>query len=113
MSSFAALRRRPRIVAIAVMLAVAAMVSFDEQAEAKCAPSTGCCHGCGCKGGPGWREMATERCVGFRDIDQKCGRPPSNRLCVFENAPGTGANRDCALAPATPPPSPVSPPTTP
>jgi hypothetical protein len=25
-----------------------------------------------------------------------CGNPPETR-CAFENAPGTGANRECAL----------------
>jgi hypothetical protein len=36
-------------------------------------------------------------CVGFRELDKVCGNPPSR--CVFENAPGTGENRECALAP--------------
>jgi hypothetical protein len=35
--------------------------------------------------------------VGFRELDKICGNPPTR--CVFENAPGTGANRECALAP--------------
>ncbi len=80
-----------------------AIVAATTPAPARCLLDRTPCHGCGCKGGPGWREIATGRCVGFRDIDQRCGRPPSPSLCVFENAPGTGANRDCALAPATPP----------
>lgn len=61
------------------------------------------CRGCGCKGGPGWRHIASGRCVGFRELASKCGDPPSSELCIFENAPGTGANRECALAPAVPP----------
>ena len=72
--------------------------------EARCLIDPTPCRGCGCKGGPGWRHIATHRCVGFRDLAAKCGDPPSPKLCVFENAPGAGANRDCALAPATPPP---------
>jgi len=34
--------------------------------------------------------------VGFKALAKVCGDPPSLR-CTFENAPGTGANRDCAL----------------
>ena len=64
-------------------------------ARAAC-PERPPCHGCGCKGGPGYR-AADGHCVGFRELDKVCGNPPS--LCVFENAPGTGANRECALAP--------------
>ncbi len=52
------------------------------------------CTGCGCKGGPGYRGP-DGRCVGFKNLDRVCGNPPDTR-CVFENAPGTGANRDCA-----------------
>jgi hypothetical protein len=54
------------------------------------------CHGCGCKGGPGYRSP-DGHCVGFKELDKVCGNPPSR--CVFENAPGTGENRECALAP--------------
>jgi len=53
-------------------------------------------YGCGCKGGPGYR-AADGHCVGFRELDKVCGNPPSRR--EFENAPGTGENRECALAP--------------
>lgn len=90
-------------------LAVPFLAVLATPAETRCLIDRPPCHGCGCKGGPGWREIATGRCVGFRDIDQKCGRPPSPTLCVFENAPGTGANRDCALAPAEPGAVPVQP----
>ena len=55
------------------------------------------CHGCGCKGGPGYRGP-DDQCVGFRELDKVCGNPPTTR-CKFENAPGTGENRECALAP--------------
>jgi hypothetical protein len=55
------------------------------------------CKGCGCKGGPGYR-APDGHCVGFRELEKVCGVPPETR-CSFENAPGTGANRECALAP--------------
>src|SRR5271154_5299860 len=58
------------------------------------------CHGCGCKGGPGYR-APDGHCVGFRELDTVCGNPPTR--CVFENAPGTGENRECALALRQPP----------
>ncbi len=58
------------------------------------------CHGCGCKGGPGYRHIESGRCVGFKQLKAKCGSPPSAARCVFENAPGTGANRECALGPS-------------
>jgi hypothetical protein len=34
--------------------------------------------------------------VGFAELDKVCGNRPTR--CIFENAPGTGANRECALA---------------
>jgi hypothetical protein len=57
------------------------------------------CHGCGCAGGPGYRAPPPDgHCVGFKELDKVCGNPPTTR-CVFENAPHTGENRECALAP--------------
>ncbi len=53
------------------------------------------CEGCGCAGGPGYRGP-NGKCVGFKRLDEVCGTPPTLR-CDFENAPGTGRNRDCAL----------------
>ena len=44
------------------------------------------CRGCGCKGGPGYREVLTERCVGWEDLIQKCG-PPPHKLCLAECEP--------------------------
>ncbi len=91
---------------VAVFLRVAGLglaLALPPSAFAACAVDSSYCSGCGCKGGPGWRYIATGRCVGFRELAAKCGDPPSELLCVFENAPGTGANRDCALAPAKPP----------
>jgi len=94
-----------RLLAAGLAVALAA-----PDADARCVLDSAPCHGCGCKGGPGWRHIASGRCVGFRDLAAKCGDPPSVKLCIFENAPGTGANRDCALAPAVPPPDDVAPP---
>jgi len=53
------------------------------------------CRGCGCRGGPGYRGP-NGKCVSFKRLRKACGSPPTKR-CVFENAPGTGANRKCAL----------------
>lgn len=74
-----------------------APISF---AEAIGCPKRRPCEGCGCKGGTGYRGP-DGRCVGFKQLDKVCGSPPEAR-CVFENAPGTGENRECALA--KPPP---------
>lgn len=57
-------------------------------------PERPACRGCGCKGGPGYRGP-DGRCVSFKTLESVCGRPPTSR-CTFENAPGTGLNRDCA-----------------
>jgi hypothetical protein len=43
------------------------------------------CRGCGCKGGPGYRDP-DGRCVGYADLIRKCG-PPPHRLCRAECAP--------------------------
>ena len=42
------------------------------------------CQGCGCKGGPGWRD-ANGHCVGKRNMTERCGSPPSTR-CTYEGA---------------------------
>jgi hypothetical protein len=71
------------------------LLPADAQVMAAC-PERPACRGCGCKGGPGYRGP-DGRCVGFKALDKTCGRPPTSR-CTFENAPGAGLNRDCALA---------------
>jgi len=58
-------------------------------------PERPACTGCGCQGGPGYRGP-DGKCVGFKNLKRVCGSPPTTH-CVFENAPGTGANHDCAL----------------
>lgn len=98
--------RRGISIALIVGAVTLSAVSVPTPLSAACVRDSSFCRGCGCKGGPGWRHNATGRCVGFRELAAKCGDPPSERLCTFENAPGTGANRACALAPATPPPEP-------
>jgi translation elongation factor TU len=42
------------------------------------------------------RINATGKCAGFKALERQCGNPPTLR-CTFENAPGTGLNRNCAL----------------
>ena len=84
---------------IGSFLAFACALFSANDVYARCVISDEICHGCGCKGGPGYREIASGKCVGFKQLDKKCGSPPSSLLCAFENAPGTGANRECALEP--------------
>ena len=76
------------------LLVAWALAGSGAAAKEKC-PERPTCRGCGCKGGPGYRGP-DGRCVGFKALAKVCGDPPSLR-CTFENAPGTGANRDCAL----------------
>ena len=54
------------------------------------------CTGCGCRGGPGYRSKASGKCVGYKALSKTCGDPQTLR-CSFENAPGSGLNRDCVL----------------
>ena len=77
-------------------LAVACLLALTVPAAARC-PERPPCKGCGCKGGPGYRINAAGKCVGFKALNAKCGDPPTLR-CTFENAPGTGLNKVCALA---------------
>ncbi len=85
----------PRIIPGAVILLFGSLMPISDPASAIAAcPDRPACRGCGCKGGPGYRGP-DGRCVGFQALDKICGRPPETR-CTFENAPGSGANRDCA-----------------
>ena len=43
------------------------------------------CSGCGCKGGPGYRDQ-THQCVSYANIIQKCG-PPPHLGCIAECEP--------------------------
>lgn len=42
------------------------------------------CEGCGCKGGPGYRDTAGH-CVGWKKLARTCGEPPTVR-CAEEKA---------------------------
>jgi hypothetical protein len=77
---------------VAVMLVVRSVPALAEGC-----PHRPQCTGCGCAGGPGYRGPDGQ-CVGFRQLTSKCGTPPTTR-CTFENAPGTGANAECATRP--------------
>lgn len=92
------------------MLAVFALAVAARSALAFC-PERPPCHGCGCKGGPGYRGP-DGKCVGYRELARKCG-PPPHAPCVFENAPGTGANEECALGPKPTAPPAARPPVAP
>ncbi|WP_377288447.1 hypothetical protein [Rhizobium sp. SG2393] len=82
--------------ALLFVMALCSLVLPDagKVAFAAC-PDRPACRGCGCKGGPGYRGP-DGRCVGFKALDKVCGIPPETH-CTFENAPGAGENRDCAL----------------
>ena len=64
---------------------------------AKDCPQLPTCHGCGCRGGPGYR-APDGHCVSYREIARVCGANPAER-CTFENLPNTGLNRECAMRP--------------
>jgi len=49
-------------------------------------PCTSSCKGCGCTGGPGYRDYRTRKCVGWADLNKKCG-PPPHRDCEAECVP--------------------------
>ncbi len=85
--------RIERVLSVVILL----LVGLPASSRAEGCPERPACHGCGCKGGTGYRGPNGD-CVGFRQLEATCGPAPHAR-CVFENAPGTGLNRDCALAP--------------
>jgi hypothetical protein len=90
------MKAQPALRALLQALAIAAAyAAWPIAAGGAFCPERPPCHGCGCKGGPGYR-APDGHCVGFVELDKVCGNPPSR--CVFENAPGTGENRECALA---------------
>ena len=78
---------------LVLLLLVPSGAAVPALADVKC-PERPACRGCGCKGGPGYRGP-DGRCVGFKNLNEKCGPYPHSG-CVFENAPGTGANSYCA-----------------
>jgi hypothetical protein len=92
-------RERALRVSLAVFGILASWIALPVSVGHAGCPERPACHGCGCKGGPGYR-APDGHCVGFKELDKVCGNPPNR--CVFENAPGTGENRECALAPRRP-----------
>ena len=86
----------PRAFRFCLAVGIAAFGGWWPSTGQAACPERPPCHGCGCNGGPGYR-APDGHCVGFRELDKVCGNPPDR--CVFENAPGTGANHECALAP--------------
>lgn len=78
-----------------LILLAGLMLGLPEAATAAGCPERPQCEGCGCKGGPGYR-ASDGKCVGFKNLEKRCG-PFPHAKCTFENAPGTGANRECAL----------------
>ena len=77
----AAPRARLRISLALLMLAVSPVASNQlGEALAQCI-----CHGCGCKGGPGWRNSSTGQCVSHKQLKQVCGDPPTTS-CTYEGA---------------------------
>ena len=93
--SFEALNHTGLQIVRALVLLVLAIALVPAHGLAQGCPDRPRCHGCGCAGGPGYRGP-NGRCVGFRNLLRICGDPPTQR-CKFENAPGTGANAECAM----------------
>jgi hypothetical protein len=86
-------RRVSAALALQAILLIFTATSSAPAGAAGC-PERPACYGCGCKGGPGYRGP-NGQCVGYRDLDRICGNPPET-YCIFENAPGTGLNKECA-----------------
>ncbi|WP_190235279.1 hypothetical protein [Allorhizobium terrae] len=78
-----------------LLICVAATVTSPSDVLAAECKQGDHCEGCGCEGGPGYR-APNGKCVGFKNLAKLSGTPPEMR-CVFENAQGTGVNRDCVL----------------
>jgi hypothetical protein len=58
------------------------------------------CHGCGCKGGPGWRVLVTGHCASWKGFKRDCGDPPNNKLCECEGAEQKCPSESSAPIPA-------------
>jgi len=70
--------------------------AFAEARKAQPTCGVGC-SGCGCKGGPGYRN-ARGHCVGYANLVRDCGPPPHDR-CIRECAPvATGCARPSGSA---------------
>jgi len=66
------------------MLSTLVVISAGRPALARDQGSACMCHGCGCKGGPGWRDR-NNQCVSPQQLKNVCGEPPSTN-CTFEGA---------------------------
>lgn len=91
-----ALELKALVMAVALASLAASFASSGLAAGTPC-PERHKCTGCGCKGGPGYRDLGSGKCVGFKELEKRCGSPPDAARCRFENAPGTGENYWCAL----------------
>jgi hypothetical protein len=80
-------------ISIALLMLAASPVALNQSGEALAQCQ---CQGCGCKGGPGWRD-STGHCVSHKKLSQACGDPPSPLLCTYE-----GAKQVCPSERATP-----------
>jgi hypothetical protein len=85
-----------RLSFLLVVLSAGVLASADFVFAHRLCPQNEKCKGCGCTGGPGYRSMASRKCVGTKELTKLCGNPPTQR-CTFENAPGTGQNQAFAL----------------
>jgi hypothetical protein len=78
-----------------VFISGAALVSILAFVQAN-RPALACvCQGCGCKGGPGWRDR-DNHCVSHRQLKKVCGEPLTTN-CTYEGAtqvcPAEGRSR--------------------
>jgi hypothetical protein len=69
-------------ISIALLMLAASPVALNQSGEALAQCQ---CQGCGCTGGPGWRDR-TGHCVSHKKLSQICGDPPSPSLCTYEGA---------------------------
>jgi len=68
---------------ITLLLALA-VISASQSASARESASACMCKGCGCKGGPGWRDR-NNHCVSPDQLKNVCGEPPATN-CTYEGA---------------------------
>ncbi|QOZ23128.1 hypothetical protein XH93_05235 [Bradyrhizobium sp. CCBAU 51753] len=73
------------IVALALVVWGWRVVPHSPLAGLRSEADTACrCHGCGCKGGAGWRGPFGQ-CVSHASLTKICGSPPGTR-CTYEGA---------------------------
>ncbi len=59
--------------------------AFTSSSPRSAAAGSCYCHGCGCKGGPGWRKP-NGQCASRDELTEVCGKPPGTP-CSYEGAP--------------------------